>query len=276
MRGKYLPKRRLEELDSILSERDKTILRSLQNCRYLITSQIQRLHFTDSINPIAALRAANRTMQKLKDFGIVEFLERRIGGVRAGSKSYVWTLTESGINLLHLNDTDYTPRKRSFEPSLNFLKHTLEVNETYIQLIEICRKYQMELVKTELEPDCWRGYTGEDGKPATMKPDMFAITGNDKFEYSYFIEVDMNTESPSKVIIKCERYAQYRRNGIEQKQHGVFPLVVWLVYSESRKNKILQYIADCREIPENSKDIFTVIMPNEFEPLICNGKETSI
>ena len=275
MRGKYLPKRRLEALAHTLSERDKSAIFSLQKCRYLLTGHIRRLHFTDNANPTAALRATNRAMQKLKDFGLVEFLERRIGGVRAGSGSYVWTLTESGVNLLHLNDTDYAHRKRSFEPSLNFLKHTLEVNETYIQLMEICQRNHLELLKTELEPECWRGYTGEDGKPASMKPDMFAVTGSGDFEDSWFIEVDMNTESPSVVLEKCRRYAYYCKTGVEQKQHGVFPLVVWLVYSVNRKNKLLQYIADCREISEKSKNIFTVIMPNEFEILIRQGAENA-
>ena len=271
MRGKYLPKRRLEELERVLSERDKAILGSLQNCRYLVTGQVSRLHFTDNANPTAALRAANRAMTKLRDFGVAEALERRVGGVRAGSGSYVWTLSESGVLLLHLNENDYSPRKRSFEPSLNFLKHTLEVAEAYVQLTEICRRHGLHLLNTEMEPNCWRPYTGADGKPATMKPDMFAVTANGKYEDSFFIEVDMNTESPSVVLEKCRRYARYCNSGIEQKQHGVFPLVVWLAYSENRKSKLKQYIDDCREMPEKSKGIFTIIMPGEFEALICGG-----
>ena len=53
----------------------------------------------------------------------------------------------------------------------------------------------------------------------------------------------------------------------------MFPLVVWLAYSENRKAKLHQYIADCMEIPEQIKSIFTVIMPEEFETLIIQGKE---
>jgi len=274
MRGKYLPKRQLENLDNLLSAKEKAILVSLKQCRYLLTGQVGRLHFTDNASEAAALRATHRTMQKLKDFGVVESVERRIGGVRAGSRSYVWTLTESGVYLLHLNDDSNAPRKRTFEPSLNFLKHTIEVAETYIQLTEICKRNKLELVKTEMEPECWRGYTGMDGKPATMKPDMFAITDSGKYEDYYFLEVDMNTESPNKVLDKCRRYVYYQHSGIEQKNLGIFPLVVWLVFSENRKNKLQQYIADCRDMSEQSKHIFTVIMPQELEPLICGGIDT--
>ncbi len=72
---------------------------------------------------------------------------------------------------------------------------------------------------------------------------------------------------------KCQRYVRYYKTGIEQKANGVFPLVVWLAYSESRKNKLKQCIDECRGIAEN-RDIFIVILPDEFESLILNGAET--
>jgi len=266
-----ISKRRLEEYDRILGERDKSILRSLRKLRYLTANQIRRLHYTDNATLNAAQRATRRMMSKLQGYGVVESLERRIGGVRAGSNAFVWTLTEAGVHLLHLNDPEFSFRKRGFEPSLNFLNHTLAVSEVYIQLKEVCRRYQLGLVRAEMEPECWRGYTGEDGKPATMKPDMFAVTANGDYEDSWFIEVDLATESPNKIVSKCCRYVHYCKSGIEQKEHDVFPLVVWLVYNENRKTKLQQYIADCRDIPEASKAIFTVIMPYEFDTLIRGG-----
>ncbi|MDR1704199.1 MAG: replication-relaxation family protein [Clostridiales bacterium] len=269
--SKYLPKKRLEELDRQLSDKDKAILQSLLCCRYLVTGQIRRLHYTESKSKSAGHRAANWGTAKLRSYGLIEILDRRVGGVRSGSASYVWALTESGVNLLRLHDEAYTPRKRAYEPSPNFMKHTLEVSETYLQLTEICKCRGLELVKAEMEPACWRGYTGEDGKPASMKPDMFAVTANGDYEDSWFIEVDMNTESPSVVLDKCRRYVCYCKSGIEQKTHGVFPLVVWLVGSESRKSKLIQYITDCREMPEKSKGIFIVIMRDMFETLITSG-----
>ena len=272
LRGRYLPKRRLEELNtSILSERDKAILRSLQSLRYLLTSQVRRLHFAGSATPNAGLRATTRAMSKLQGYGVVISLERRIGGARAGSNSYVWTLTEAGATLLHLGDENYTHRKRTHEPSLYFVRHTLEVAEVYIQLNEICKRHKLELIKAELEPMCWRSHTGIDGKPATLKPDGFTIIGNGNFEDSFFMEVDLATESPVVVLEKCRRYAHYCRTGIEQKRYEVFPLVVWLVYNINRKNKLQQYISECREIPEATKSIFTVILPEDFETLICGG-----
>ena len=273
---KRIAKKRLAELDCVLSARDKAILRSLDGCRYLATGQIRRLHYADSKNPIAGHRSANFGTAKLRSYGLVDVLDRRVGGVRAGSSSYVWSITEAGVHLLNFNTDEYAPRKRNFEPSPNFMKHTLETSEVYVQLVEICRRHGLELVKAEMEPACWRGHTGADGKPATMKPDMFAVTSNGLFDDSWFIEVDMNTESPSVVLEKCRRYVHYCKTGMEQERNVVFPLVMWIAYSENRRAKLQQYISDCREMSETSKSIFTVIMPGDFESLIVNGADASL
>ncbi len=271
MRGKYLTKRRLRELERILPERDKMVLRSLAKCQYLTSRQIGRLHFYSYANKTAIIRTTNRALAKLRDYGLAEPLYPRVG-----SKVNNWTITESGMSLINLDNPEYKPSKSYVKASHNFLKHTLEVAEVYVQLFEVCQKHQMELVKTEMEPECWRGHAGEDGRPATMKPDMYARTGNGQFEDSWFFEVDMNTESPSVVLEKCRRYVHYCTTGMEQKRNGVFPLVVWIAYSENRKAKLQQYIADCRDMSETGKSIFTVIMPGEFEPLIVNGAEEMI
>jgi hypothetical protein len=271
MRGKYLTKQRLQELEGLLSERDKAILRSLEICRYCLTDQIRRLHFTDSVSKTAALRTANRIMTKLRDYGLAEPLERRIGGVRAGSHSYVWTLTGSGVNLLRLHDTNNAPRKRPYEPLLYFLMHTLAVSETYVRLTEICRANRLKLAKAELEPDCWRGYTDKDGKGATLKPDIFALIESVKYEDSYFIEVDMDSETVRVVLEKCKRYTEYYKSGLEQKKTGVFPFVVWLTPDHARKERLRLAIAECKELPH--KRIFTVITSDELETLIVDGME---
>ena len=180
----------LVKLEERLCDRDKEILVSLLKCRYLTTGQIERLHFKENISHTAALRAANRGLAKLQGYGLIEALRRRIGGVRAGSGAYVWTLTTAGAKLLHLNGSDDLPRKRFFEPSSAFLEHTLAVSETYLQLIEICASQKLELIKAELEPVCWRRYT-EDGSSTILKPDLFSVTAAGTYEDAWFLEMDL-------------------------------------------------------------------------------------
>ena len=268
MRDKYITKQRLEELEGILSDRDKAILRSLQILRYLTTGQIRRLHYTDNANPAAGHRMANWGTAKLHGCGLIKMLERRIGGVRGGSSSYVWTLAEAGVKLLRLTDADCAVRKRNYEPSLNFVKHALEVSEIYIRLKETCKRYQPELIQAQPEPACWRSYTGADGKPATMKPDLFAVTVNGGYEDRWFIEVDMDTESPCVVLKKCLRYIRYCKSGAEQKETGVFPLVLWVAPTIKRAESLRRHIADCRELTPAEKTIFSVIHKDNFEAVI--------
>jgi|GEM_PF-4417183 len=117
-----ISKKRLEEIAPALSERDKDILSDLRRCRYLTTKQIGQLHVTDASTPIAGLKAANRNLNKLQGLGLIETLTRRIGGVRAGSGSRIWYMTDGGERLLRLGNHNAYPRKRSFEPSTYFHK----------------------------------------------------------------------------------------------------------------------------------------------------------
>lgn len=259
--------RQLQELEPNLSDRDKNILRTIQVYRYLTTSQIQRLHFTDAASSSAALRAASRNLKKLKELQLIDTLARRIGGVYAGSGSCVWYLDAAGEHLLRLMDKNVRPHKASFEPSAYFLAHTLSVSECYVRLEEVCRKKGMHLSETQNEPYCWRPYN-EAGKIVSLKPDLFAITLCDNYEDRWFFEIDLATESPIKIIEKCHRYLQYYRSGLEQQQHKVFPLVAWIVPDAARKSSIEHRIkAEFSKQP----NIFTVITPNEFESMVRMG-----
>lgn len=64
-----ISRQQLEEISSHLSERDSQIITALQRHRYLLTSQIRRLYFTDAATPTAGLRAASRTLKKLRERG---------------------------------------------------------------------------------------------------------------------------------------------------------------------------------------------------------------
>ena len=152
-----------------------------------------------------------------------------------------------------------------------FLRHSLAVSECYVQLVEICRRTPgLTLLAADWEPDCWRSYT-QHGKIVSLKPDLFVATKSDGYEDRWFIEIDLSTESPSTIIGKCDRYRDYYRSGLEQKQFGVFPVVVWLVLDAGRKERLRSAIQEA--YPKRGK-LFIVITADEFERLIRQGFDT--
>lgn len=264
-------RKKLNEIELGLSERDKNILRAIQTYRYLTTSQVQRLHFIAAATPSAALRATSRNLKKLKELRLIGSFNRRIGGVYPGSGSFVWHLDAAGEHLLRLVDNKARPYRKSFKPSAYFLAHTLMVSECFVRLTEICRNKGLQMIEAQNEPYCWRPYNSA-GKIISLKPDLFAITLCDKYEDRWFFEIDLATESPVRIIEKCQRYQQYYRSGLEQKQYDVFPLVVWIVPDAARKNSIQQQI---KETFFKQPNIFIVITPEELENLVRQGAVNS-
>lgn len=262
-----LSHKRLLEMDIVLGERDKEVLLAVQRHRYLMTGQVQRLIFTNAATSTAALRAASRCLRKLKSLGLVCSLTRRIGGVRAGSGSLVWYISHAGERLLRLHEHKPVPVRRFFEPSPYFLAHTLAVSEISIQLTELCREQGMELSSLQPEPECWRAYS-EHGAYLSLKPDLYAVTVSGEYEDRWFFEVDLDTESPAKVIEKCQRYHQYYRTGLEQKAAGVFPLTVWIVPDQGRRDRLAAAI---RTAFDKQPRLFAVITGDELAHLVKYG-----
>ena len=223
-----------------LGHLDIVLLGDIERHRYLSTRQIARLHFHSKPTEVAALRATNRALARLSDMRLISPLERRIGGVRAGSGSYVWCLASLGFRILHEAERgDGLPlRRREVEPSLYFLEHTLAIAELHVALVEAERAGLIRLTRLQLEPEAWRPYNSMGGVTFRLKPDMTATTETGDYEDHWFFEVDLGSEAPSRVLRKCQQYEQYLRTGLEQRRLGVFPAVAWIVPDEARRGRL--------------------------------------
>lgn len=274
MSRQYIGCRQLEQIRDKLIDRDIEILTSLVRYRLLTTRQICRLHFYNKRTQNVAMRSCNRALAKLNNLRLIDPFERRIGGVRAGSGSYVWQLSSVGNRLLRITvNTDCLPkRRRAYEPSRTFLKHTLAVAEICLCLSEAERHGSFIVSDLQREPDCWRVYNGAGGGIMRLKPDLGLVTISGEFEDYWFLEIDLATEPPSRVIRTCLNYEAYRRSGIEQKKFGVFPAVIWIVPTEGRKSAVQARLDEDSRI---SPGLFFVILPNELEQLIHAGVENT-
>ena len=262
---------RLGQLNHLLGERDWLIISSVQGFRFLTTRQIARQHFNHAPGPGPIPRNANQALARLRELGLLTNLERRIGGVRAGSGGYVWQLTELGDRAAraHLGQ-DRHSRMRPYEPSTSFLDHTLAIAEVVITLQQISRQGHVDLSHLQLEPECWRHYLGPNGETRTLKPDLAVISISPGFEDHWFIEVDRATEPPNRVVKKCLQYQEYRATGHEQTRVGLFPAVVWTVPNERRRDQLIRRVRD-----ESALDprLFTVVTTNDIEELVVVGAE---
>ena len=252
--------RRLQQLAAQLPSRDLEILRDLEIHRYMTSGQLARKYFAHASSKASAQRSANYVIQRLNKHGLIVALARRIGGIKGGSKGFVWSLTTSGYRLLHLNG-ETIPRRRAFEPSPRFVEHTLALSELDLQLRGV---KGITVTELQLEPACWRDCNG-----AKLKPDMFAVTSDGEYDDHWFFELDLATETPARVLEKCRQYQNYYRSSAEQRKHGVFPLIVWIVPTRRRKTSLQEHIRQCTELPH--KNLFTVILPDELESLLRKG-----
>jgi hypothetical protein len=222
--------RRLVALRSAVSVRDWSILHALDQLHYLTTRQVERLVFrAGDLTPLSAARTSRRDLTRLHHLQLIRHLDRRIGGLRAGSASYVWTLDQLGGRLLK-----HTSRRRAMEPSLLHLDHVLAVSELVVQLHEQQRRGVVEILDVQSEPDCWRIIPGPHGGRVTLKPDLRLTLGVGQTELHWFVEIDRATEHRPALARKCGTYLAAWRTGREETEHGVFPRVLWVVPDQAR------------------------------------------
>src|SRR5438105_7465196 len=135
----YLGRRGLAQLRERLSERDLDVIRSVADHRFLTARQVEALHFAGHATQLAGARVCRRVLARLTDERLLARLQRRVGGVRAGSASFVYALGPVGGRLIE------GQRRRLIEPSTTFLTHTLAVAQAHVEIAEAARQGQLEL-----------------------------------------------------------------------------------------------------------------------------------
>ena len=261
---------RLHEIRGNLSERDIEVMESVATNRFLTSHQIRRLHFSGHATSAAAIRSTNRALARLATLGLLAHLDRRIGGVRAGSGSHVWTLAEAGARLLRAGgEFDELPaRYRAHEPTLSFLEHTLAVAEVCVALTEAERGGQLSIIELLREPECWRTHCRRHGDDIRLRPDLSLVTASGDYEDHWFLEIDRCTEPPSRVVRACQKYEAYRLTGAEQMRAGVFPAVVWVTPDTKRCVTLRTHIAQTSDLDQR---IFAVVHAANLPSLIKTG-----
>lgn len=237
-----------------LSERDIEILRLVHRFRLMTASQIQRMVVTTGSRATQARRTRS-VLQRLTECRYLIRLDRQIGGIHAGSHGTVYRISGRGVGVLAR--TDGIDRKRvGTEPGQRFVNHVLAVTELAAAIEERAEAdSQLQVVSFQPEPLCWRQYPAGHGGRVTLRPDAFVHTRDDEFDYAYFVEIDLATESLPTIARHCQAYIAYWKTGIEQQRLGVFPKVLWVVPHARRHAQIEKVL---RRLPAEHQELFAV------------------
>jgi hypothetical protein len=240
MTGPRLSPQGLQLLRDELSGRDIAIVSQVADLRLMSGRQIEAVHFSPAVHESAgaASRACRRSLEHLARERLLIRTERRLGGVRAGSGSFIYGLGPVGHRVLSLS----RPRPRYREPSVTFSDHTLGVAQLVVDVTLAAGEKTFDLLICQPEPRCWREFSSM-GARTTLRPDLFVALGVGEFEHRWFCEVDNDTEHMPAVIHKCRLYQSYYQSGKEQAAHGVFPKVCWLV-PDGRRAAMLRRAID--------------------------------
>jgi len=219
----YLTTKRLLEIDVRLTDRDREITQTVARLRLVSGNQLERLFFAHGGIPASRARLARSVLGRLSELGLLDKLARTVGGARGGSGAFVYELGAAGERLLAYWRGEGLARTRTaHEPGQRFVTHTLAMAETYVRVNEVERDGRLELLSFETEPAAWRRYVGLGSREVILKPDAFVRIGAGDYEDSWFIEVDLATESSGVLKRQCRAYLSYLQTGREQQAHGVF------------------------------------------------------
>ena len=231
-----ITQKQLNQVGASLSQADFELLKLVWRFRLMSGEQIQRLNYGRSESQA---RAARRQLLRLSKVDVLERLDRRVGGVRSGSSGYIYAVGLLGQKLL---DRDRRARRHK-EVGWPFLRHTLAISESYVQLHE---RYDgtagFALSAFDPEPHAWREQTSAFGEQMHLRPDAFAVLDDEtagRRQY-WFIEVDLGTESSTVLKKKMRQYVSWYETGFEQDALGAFPRVHWHASNEQRRQQLQQ------------------------------------
>jgi hypothetical protein len=244
--------RRVELVRRQLSDRDQLILSAVEDLHLLSARQVERAIFIDG-SPLTRARRCRAALQRLTESGCLARLERRIGGVRAGSAGFVYALAPFGQRVLNPGAVRL---RRVREPSTAFVDHVLAISELWVQLLEAERGGRLKLIGFQPEPTCWRSFSGI-SVVQWVKPDAGLVTATNDWELHFFVEVDLATESQTVIRTKAATYAGYWQTGNEQTERGVFPRVLYLVPDDRRKGRIVETLS---RLPAEQWQLFQVAL----------------
>jgi hypothetical protein len=254
--------RRLDQIERDLLDLDRDVLLFVQSLRLVSGSQLRRRFWPGDES---AARAARRALARLVTWRVLDRIDGRRGGVRAGSEGFVYVVGAAGHRLLSRIGF---AGKRAGAPGERYVAHTLAIAETVVGLHEAQATGALDLIEVQTEPTCWRPFLGLMGARVVLKPDLFLRLGAGRVdEDRWFVEIDLATEAVGTIAAKLKRYGQHFRSGEEQRREGVYPRVIWAT-PDMRRAGVLNDALD--RLDADTKRLHVVTVQEALVPLLTS------
>jgi hypothetical protein len=245
---RYITRAWIRQIADGLTPRDRVLLHTVAKLNIASERQLRQLRGAHSASERRLFRL---DVARLVDLRMLARLDRRIGGVRAGSDGYVYALDVVGQRV---TDPDRRSYRAPWTPQPMHLRHALAVSQLYVDLAS--KKVQaVHLRAFDAEPSAWRSFLGPGGARLVLKPDAFVLIAGSDYQDRMFLEIDRATESLPRIVEKAKTYVRYFQSGREQDRHGVFPLVVWIAPQERRASQLVDALS---HVPAEHWRLFAV------------------
>lgn len=267
--GRRISAAQVERLQGLLGPRDWAVLYDLQRVKVLTGRQLDELHF-HHVAASARGRVRRRSMARLRDWRLVTTLERRVGGVRAGSSGLIWTLDSGGHRALEHRRAaagEAAARSRLRRPRTPrplFLAHALAVSDLYSGVKQVIERTPgVTLDVFQAEPACW----WPDGSGGWLKPDAYAGLATPEFIDHWWVEVDRATESLPTLRGKLLAYVAFvNRGGLGPGE--VVPNIMVTVPDPARAEAVRRVVA---RLPGPGSELVTVAMHETADEQLVAG-----
>jgi hypothetical protein len=261
----YITARRLDRIAADLTERDAACLAFVASSRLSTSKQLVHRFWTDAPQSHPAIaRAARRALKRLADWRVLDPLpDRARGGVRGGSDTLVYGVGVAGVKLLARRGLRL---RRLGAPGDRFIAHTLACTQVVVDLHVANAAGELELIEVQQEPASHRAFLGAYGTRHWVKPDLFARIGAGALEDRWSIEVDLATEHTGTLLTKSNRYLAHAQSGDEQREHGIYPRVLWAVPDDRRAGQLKTVLG---KLPTSAEGMFSICRLDELAAFLA-------
>lgn len=229
-----------------LSPRDAQVVELVGRFRLVGAEQIRAVLFTTQ----SSKTPMDRALKRLTNAGYLARIGRMVGGFGGGSGQYVYQLGRAGWRLLG--------KGGGYRPLRVIDHHTLMIAECFVMLKRLERGGELTVLRYEADPAS-RRTVGD----IPLTPDAYVELGVSalKRKYSFWLEIDRDTENAETIRGKCVRYWR----AFQTWDGDVFPYIVFVVPDVTRRRELMRVVAGG---PNEAQELFRVGALDTFTELI--------